>query len=129
MKLLAISLCKDEQAGIQIRHRFFDVEKETPTCYKIKTTPKGAELLNNRTQIRKDEIDKLIINNTLERRNCWDCTFNHVTCICAWVLIEGDEPNYDLLRYWRKCIKEKALEELKTRNQLLKSMYYEISEL
>jgi hypothetical protein len=128
MKLLAVSLQRDATNGMQIRHKFFDVEKETSTCYKVKATPKCAELINNRTQIRKDEVDKVTFNDALNKRNCISCTFSYIN-LFVWVIIESDEPSYDLLRYWRKCVKEKALEELKQRNQALKSLYNEVSSL
>ena len=127
MKLLAVCLQKNPQSGMQLRHRFLDVEKETTTCYKIKTTSRSSYLVKHRTQIKKDEVDRIIIAET-EKKSCWECDFGYIS-LYAWIVVECDEPNYDLLRYWRRQLKEKAMGELRSRNQALKSMYFELVNL
>lgn len=125
MKILAMNLSKGQKKGMQIQYKFIDVQKETETVYKLK---KPHLLTNNRTQIKKDEIDKILYNEVVERRDCKECDFSYVH-LSVCVLIEDDAHRYDLLRFWRTQIKNKAMEELKERNKHLKSMYAEITKL
>lgn len=124
MKLLVVSLFRDGTENMKVKHKFLDVVKETTSYYKIKTTPKGAFLLNNRKQIKKDEVDKIMFCGT-PTKTCPECTFSYLS-LMALVLIEDDNPDYGLLRYWKKQIKEKALNELRSKNQMLKKMYEEV---
>lgn len=122
MKLLAIRL-NTEQGNLQIRYKFVDIAKETSTAYRIE---KSHELLNNRTMVKKDEVDKIMYGN--ERRDCNTCEFDHVS-LHAWVLVEQSEPDYELLRCWRKFLKDKAVEQLRERNKALKALYAQVVNL
>ncbi|MCX7924170.1 MAG: hypothetical protein N3B21_19500 [Clostridia bacterium] len=125
MEVLAMQLCRNTEEGMKIQYKFLDVHKETETAYKL---VKAHTFTNNRATIRKDEVDKIQYNETLERRNCKNCDFSYVH-LTVWILIESDAHKYELLRYWRTQIKNKAMEELKNRNQFLKEMYNEIASL
>lgn len=127
MKILAINLRRDEMGRVKVKHKFLDVEKETTSYYRVKVTPKSTALVNNRKHIRKDEVDKILFDDP-GPISCHTCNFSYIS-LTVWALLESNEPEYSLLRHWKKKLKECALAELKSRNQELKTLYKQISNL
>lgn len=111
MKILVVSLQKFGDHSMECRHTLIDITRETRTSYCV--IPSAA--LEGRKYIRKEDIEQIVVE-----------TDGKDISARVWALNEVEDVSKDLLRYWKREVKNETMRFLKSQNQHIKQAYQEV---
>ncbi|MCX7924169.1 MAG: hypothetical protein N3B21_19495 [Clostridia bacterium] len=125
MQILVVRLQSDSKKEAFVGHEFYHILDETEEQYEIDLALRNP-FVNSKKFIPKTEIDTVKYVETFTRID--DKEYWYID-VYVFAHVANDEEQQDTVDYWKEQLQTKAMENVKTRNQVLKGLYFSIEKL
>lgn len=125
MKMLVVKLQSDSKKDAFVAHEFYPIVDETEEHYEL-SFEMCNPFINSKKFIPREEVNKVKyveVHSRIDDKEYWFLD------AYVYAVVSDDSEKTDVVLSWTHQIRQKALENLKSRNKMLKSAYSSIEKL